>query len=103
MRIIENDSVFNLEHKLKNEEFLSLVFSEIFKICSEDRELEKENKYQLSEKCKELEGKIFKQNDILSKAEGLKNNISEKLSAIEDENQRLKERLLEMLGSEWWK
>ncbi len=100
MRIIENDSDFNLEHKLKNEEFLSLVFSEIFKICSEDRELEKENKYQLVEKCKDLEGKILKQNDILSKAEGLKNNISEKLSAIEDENNRLKERLLEMLGSE---
>jgi len=37
---------------------------------------------------------------IFSLAEGLKNNISEKLSAIEDENQRLKERLLEMLGSE---
>lgn len=100
MRIIENDSVFNLEHKLKNEEFLSLVFSEIFKICSEDKELEKESKYQLVEKCKELEEKISKQNDLLSKAEGLKSSITEKLSAIEDENQRLKERLLEMLGSE---
>lgn len=100
MRIIENDSVFNLEHKLKNEEFLSLVFSEIFKICSEDKELEKESKYQLSEKYKELQIKILKQNDILSKAEGLKNNINEKLTAIEEENQILKERLLEMLGSE---
>ena len=77
-----------------------MVFSEIFKICSEDKELEKESKYQLVEKCKELEEKISKQNDLLSKAEGLKNNITEKLSAIEDENQRLKERLLEMLGSE---
>lgn len=100
MRIIENDSVFNLEHKLKNEEFLSLVFSEIFMICSEDKEFKNSNKIELSSKIKELENRISKQNEILSKADDLKKNINSKSSALEDENQTLKERLLEMLGSE---
>lgn len=100
MRIIENDSFFNLEHKLKNEEFLSLIFSEIFMICSEDKELKENSKVELSSKIKELESRILKQNEILSKANDLKKNLVDKISILEDENQNLKERLLEMLGSE---
>jgi len=100
MRIIENDSIFNLEHKLKNEEFLSLVFSEIFLICSEDKELKNGDVNKLSSKIKELKIKISKQNEILSKAENLKNNIRNKSSVLDDENSTLKEKLLEMLGSE---
>jgi hypothetical protein len=100
MRIIENDSIFNLEHKTKNEEFLSLVFSEIFLICSEDKELQGNKREELSSVIKELETRISKQNEILSKAEGLKDNIKSKSSSLDDENMILKEKLLEMLGSE---
>jgi hypothetical protein len=100
MRIIENDSIFNLEHKTKNEEFLSLVFSEIFLICSEDKELQGNKREELSSVIKELETRISKQNEILSKAEGLKDNIKSKSSSLDDENMILREKLLEMLGSE---
>ena len=100
MRIIENDSIFNLEHKTKNEEFLSLVFSEIFFICSEDKELQGNKRKELSAIITELETRISKQNEILSKAEGLKDNIKSKSSSLDDENMILKEKLLEMLGSE---
>ena len=100
MRIIENDSIFDLEHKTKNEEFLSLVFSEIFFICSEDKELQGNKREELSSVIKELETRISKQNEILSKAEGLKDNIKSKSSSLDDENTILKEKLLEMLGSE---
>lgn len=100
MRIIENDSIFDLEHKTKNEEFLSLVFSEIFFICSEDKELQGNKREELSSVIKELETRISKQNEILSKAEGLKDNIKSKSSSLDDENMILKEKLLEMLGSE---
>ena len=100
MRIIENDSIFDLEHKTKNEEFLSLVFSEIFFICSEDKELQGNKREELSSVIKELETRISKQNEILSKAEDLKKNIKNKSSSLDDENMILKEKLLEMLGSE---
>jgi len=100
MRIIENDSIFNLEHKTKNEELLSLVFSEIFFICSEDKELQGNKREELSAVIRELETRISKQNEILSKAEGLKDNIKSKSSSLDDENMILKEKLLEMLGSE---
>ncbi len=100
MRIIENDSIFDLEHKTKNEEFLSLVFSEIFFICSEDKELQGNKREELSSVIKELETRISKQNEILSKAEGLKDNIKSKSSSLDDENMILREKLLEMLGSE---
>ena len=100
MRIIENDSIFYLEHKTKNEEFLSLVFSEIFFICSEDKELQGNKREELSAVIRELETRISKQNEILSKAEGLKDNIKSKSSSLDDENMILKEKLLEMLGSE---
>jgi len=100
MRIIENDSIFNLEHKTKNEEFLSLVFSEIFLICSEDKELQNSSKNELSSIIKELETRISRQNEILSKAEGLREGIKSKSSSLDDENTILKEKLLEMLGSE---
>ena len=80
MRIIENDSIFDLEHKTKNEEFLSLVFSEIFSICSEDKELQGNKREELSAVIRELETRISKQNEILSKAEGLKDNIKSELT-----------------------
>jgi hypothetical protein len=100
MRIIDDGSIFDLEHKQKNEEFLSLVFSEIFTICSEDKELQNDKQLELTSKIKELENRISKQNEILSKVEDLKKVISGKSSSLDDENAILKERLLEMLGSE---
>lgn len=101
MRIAKTDSYTKVEQKQNNRDFISSVLDEIFLICKEDKQFDKVKRKieKINETVDNIQMKINRQNELLTKSGEIKNSITRRLSILDNENFRMKNELLENLGS----
>ena len=84
-----------------SENFISEVVDRIFLICMNDQNFKAREKLQLVENQIEIkQKKVTKQEGLLSEAERIKTEVTEKISELDEDTLSLREMLLESLGSE---
>jgi len=91
---------YKREHK-KNGDFLSEVLDRIFLISKTDPLFaSKNNTEKIDLQIKETKMKIKKKTVLLNKSFNLEKDVTKAVSNLEEQNQTMKIRLLEILGSE---
>ena len=95
----------SFQHKsTRQKNFHSDIISRIYSICKTDPSFQlKEDIQNIEEHERILKDKISKQDDLLERSKGIKNDVLKRISNLEDKNIDLKNTLLERLGSEIWK
>lgn len=85
----------------KSKNFISSIFNEIFLICKEDKNfyMVKEKINEVDETIKSLLTKVKKQDHLLEKSKDIKIDVTRKISILNNENSRVRNELLEQLGS----
>ena len=85
----------------RQENFISDIVTRIYSICKTDPSFHLKEDIQDIEKYETtLKNKIEKQDDLLERSKGIKNDVLKRISSLEDKNIDLKNTLLERLGSE---
>jgi len=91
---------YKREHK-KNGDFLSEVLDRIFLISKTDPLFSsKNNTEKIDLQIKETKIKIKKKSELLKKSFNLEKDVTQAVTNLEEQNQTMKIRLLEILGSE---
>jgi len=92
MEILKTSMYLNLEHKIKEKDFIQFMLNKIFLICKNSKKdlslNEKENI--LENKITELKQKINKYNNLLNQYDEIQKEIHGKISFLEYENEKLK-------------
>lgn len=102
MKIFTSVPDFKQEHK-KNEDFLSEVLDRIFLISKTDPFFASKNKTEhIDLQLKETKIKVNKKKDLLKKSNLIESDLSKAVNDLDDQNYKMKVRLLEILGSELW-
>jgi len=84
-----------------SENFISEVVDRIFLICMNDQNFEVREKLQSVENQLENQRKkVTRQEGLLSEADRIKTEVTEKISELDEDTLSLRETLLESLGSE---
>jgi len=84
-----------------SENFISEVVDRIFLICMNDQNFEVREKLQSVENQLENQRKkVARQEGLLSEADRIKTEVTEKISELDEDTLSLRETLLESLGSE---
>ena len=93
--------VINESLKIENKEMLPQILLRIFSVCKADPNFQlKEKMDYIDNEVDEIELKISKQNKLVQETIDLRDNLSERLQLLRQDNFELKSRLLEELGSE---
>lgn len=93
--------VINESFKVDNKDLLPEILMRIFSVCKADPSFPLREKFEgLEEEANDLYKRIEKQDKILKEFIELRDNSSNKLQTIRQENFELKSRLLEELGSD---
>jgi len=103
MNIIEIDSIPSLS-KLKNkEQFINQLIQQVMIICREDKsfsinkKIEKLNVYRDT-----LKKKDFNLQNLLEKSKKIREGFDKEISEIDEDNTKLKNKLIEYLGGQIW-
>jgi hypothetical protein len=89
------------EEQIISKESLPQIIKKMFVICKEDPQFKRNKDIKdVETRIEELSKKEQKQNELLEKANQMKEDLLRKLSILEDENESLKTQLLEKLGCE---
>ncbi len=102
MNILETNSTNPIEHKQNIEDFTKQILNRISYICLRDKHFHSYNLKlkKINEKVSELEKKLSDKEKLLKEVSELKLKVVTDSERIEGENQRLREKLLLLLGSE---
>ena len=95
MKIITIEQEKNLKEKLPQ------ILNRIFEICKSDPNFPMKEKLEsLEESVERTKRKIKKQDELLEKAKEIGTDFNKKVSYYEEENEELRAKILESLGSE---
>jgi len=101
MKILANESYTRVKKTKKKKDLVPTIVDRIFLICREDPNFSVRKEIsQVDEKLTDIQEKLRKQDGLLSQANELHKNVSEKIEVIDDESFRIKVKVLESLGSE---
>lgn len=102
MKIFTSVPNFKREHK-KNEDFLSEVLDRIFLISKNDPFFSSKNKTEhIDTQLKEIKTKLKNKKTLLKKSSIIESDLTKAVNDLDDQNYKMKIRLLEILGSELW-
>lgn len=90
-----------LENNQNHKELLPQIVDRIFSVCRNDPTFHLKNEMEIVEnRMASLQQKIDKQNKLLEQSNELTKDLMQRLSILEDQNERKQIELLESLGSE---
>lgn len=90
-----------LENNQNHKELLPQIVDRIFSVCRNDPTFHLKNEMEIVEnRMTSLQQKIDKQNKLLEQSNDLTKDLMQRLSILEDQNERKQIELLESLGSE---
>lgn len=104
MIISKTDSYLRIEQKQNNRDFISSVLDEIFLICKEDKHFSRiRSKINgIGETVNNIQMKVVKQDELLNQSKRIRDDVTKKVSILDNENFKMKVELLEKLGSSIW-
>jgi hypothetical protein len=93
--------IITIEQEKNVKEKLPQVLNRIFEICKSDPNFPMKEKLEsLEESILRVKQKIKKQDELLEKSKEISKDFSKKISFYEEENEELRGKILESLGSE---
>ena len=101
MRIVKTDSDLKIEQIQNNRDFISSVLDEIFLICRNDVVFKSvKNKIgDVDTQVETFNKKLEKQTSLVSHAKEIEKDVRQKIAIIDEQNEKMKDALLEQLGS----
>jgi hypothetical protein len=101
MKIIKVNVKEQWEQNYKKEEFISQIIERILTICKFDENFGIDDKLnEVNNESKNIQEKIKNKEELLLKSNEMKKSLIEKITELEDENLKIKIKLLESLGAE---
>jgi len=89
------------EKKRVTKEMLPQIVERIFAICKTDSNFPLKNKMtNVDERLTSIQKNIEKQDNLLQQSKTLNQNLVSRLTSLKNSNQELRDKLLDMLGSE---
>ncbi len=90
-----------IDDQNKPQELLPQIIDRIFAVCKSDSTFQLKDELEIVEnKILTLQRKIQRQDELLQQSLELKKDLTQRMNIIDEHNQRKKEELLELMGSE---
>lgn len=86
--------------RIKKHNLIPTVIDHVFSICKEDKNFSIKTDNKITEKIKEIDIKMKKQNSLLEQSSVIKKELLEKIKHLDNESFKIKFKVLESLGSE---